>query len=121
MGIFSDAIRNEVSSYADSEWTGTLGKNTVTIYSKPLTPADLARLGPKHAGFMSSPTLEGMVDLIILKARDGHSNPAFDKGDKPVMMRFNTNKIGEIFGALFGEQIEMLNEDDDAQEERAKN
>jgi precorrin-4 methylase len=121
MGVFSDAVKSEASSYADSEWTGTLGTATVTIYAKPLTPADLARLGPKHAGFVNSPTLEGMVDLIIAKARDGHNVLAFDKGDKPLMMRWNTNKVGEIFAALFGEQMETLNEDDAAQEERAKN
>jgi hypothetical protein len=121
MGALSDAVRSESNSYTDSEWSGNLGTVAVTIYAKPLTPADLARLGPKHAGFVNNPSLEGMVDLIILKARDGNNLAAFDKGDKPLMMRWNTNKVGEIFAALFGEQMETLNEDDAAQEARAKN
>mgnify|MGYP000199147942 CR=1 FL=1 len=121
MGILSELVRSEVGSYVDSEWTGTLGTTNVTLYAKPLTPADFARLGPKHAGFVTNPTLEGMVELIIAKARDAHGALAFDKGDKPVMMRFNSNKIGEIFAALFGAQMEVINEGDDAAEERAKN
>lgn len=121
MGLFSDAVRSEVGSYDNSEWSGIFGETPVTIYAKPLTAADFMRLGAKHAGFMTQPSLEGMVDLIIMKAKDANGVTAFDKGDKPIMLHMASNRIGEIFGALFGEQMEMLNEGDEASEERAKN
>lgn len=107
MGKFADALLEEAKSYKDTEWTGTLGSKEVTLVSRPITPADLqtlARLG--HPEFAKNPTMEGMVEMLILKARDpADGNKAFDKGDRPVMMKVGTNKIGEIFAALFGNQL----------------
>jgi len=119
MGRFSESLREEVSSYAETEWTGTLGSKEVRLSSRPLTPSDLTRIARQHPNFTQQPTMEGMVDLLILKAQDDTGERAFDKGDKPLMMRMGTNKIAEIFQALFSAQL--VDDDDDAFEDRVKN
>lgn len=118
MGKFSDALLEEAKSYKDTEWSGTIGTKEVTLTARPLTPADMQAIARVHPNFTMNPSMEGMVDLIILKARaDGEK--AFDKGDRMLLMKFNTNKIGEIFKALFGNQ--MTEDDEEAFEDRVKN
>lgn len=105
MGSLAKLIEAEVASYDNTSWTGKLGGEDVTLVSLPLTSSDMVRITKKYPAFMSSPNLEGMVDLIILKARDKNGEKAFDLIDRPVLMRVATSKIGEIFGTLFAEQI----------------
>lgn len=112
MGMFSDALRSEVGSYDDTEWRGRLGTHDVHLFAKPLTSADFSQVSRKHPDFMSNPTPEGMVDMLILKCRGENDVKAFDRGDKPVLMRVNTNVLGEIFAALFGTQLDEYTEDD---------
>jgi hypothetical protein len=119
MGRFSDDIRDEISSYGETEWKGTLGKREITLTSRPITPADMQRISRAHPRFTSEPTLEGMIDLIILKVTDENGERAFDRGDKPMMMRMGSNKIGEIFAALYATQL--VQDDDESFEERVKN
>lgn len=120
MGKFSDALRDEVSGHSDTEWTGTLGKmDDVKLVSGPLTPNDITRISRVHPNFAQSPNMEGMVDLLILKCRDDDDQKAFDKGDKPLLMRMGTNKVAEIFQALFASQL--VDDDDEAFEDRVKN
>ena len=119
MGKFSDALRAEVSSYGETEWNGQLGGVDVKLMSKPITSADMTRIGRAHPDFTRSPNMEGMVDLLIIKATDDNGDKAFDKGDKPMLMRIGTNRIGEIFHALFADQL--VEDDDEKFEERVKN
>lgn len=112
MGRFKDALLKEVGSYDDTEWTGTLGDTQVTLTSQPLTSADYTVIGKRHPNFAQAPTLEGMVDMLIRKCKDEHDNPAFDKSDKPLLMRVGTNKIGDIFGDLFGGQMDEYTDED---------
>lgn len=119
MGKFSDALKAEIGSYADTEWRGTLGGLDVVIVSKPMTPNDIMRIDRLHPNFAQSPKIDGMVDMIILKATDENGDKAFDKTDKPLLMRCGTNKIGEIFAALFSSQ--MVEQTDEEFEESVKN
>lgn len=119
MGKYSDALLEEAKSYKDTEWKGNLGSLEVTLSARPLTPADMSAIARVHPNFTTSPSMDGMIDLIILKARDPDGNRAFDKGDKMLLSKLNTNKIGEIFKALFGNQ--MTEDDEEAFEERVGN
>lgn len=119
MGRFSDAVRNEISSYAGSTWTGELGGQKITLTATPITPKDMSVIRRAHPDFQTNPSLPGMLDLIILKARDDAGEAAFDLADKPFLMRMSATKVGEIFGGLFGSQFEA--EDEQGFEDRKKN
>ena len=110
MGQFDDLLLAEAKSYEDTQWTGTLGPKEITLFSRPLTGADMAAITRAHPDFMRTFSMDGMVDLIIMKARAPNGEKAFDKGNRPMLMKFKTDKIGEIFSALYGNQIA---EDDD--------
>ena len=114
----SALIAAEVASYEDTEWTGQIGGETVTLTSSPLTGADMTFVTRRHPNFLSSPTFEGMVELLVRKARTEKGDHAFSVKDKPVLMRFNTDKIAEMFGALFEGQFD---DDDESHEARVKN
>jgi hypothetical protein len=118
MGRFSDALRAEVSSYADSTWSGELGGQPVTLTATPLTTKDMTALRRQYPDFQVNPSLAGMLDLIMMKARDEAGEKAFDLADKPFLLRVSATKVGEIFGALFGSQFEP--EDEQGFEERKK-
>ena len=122
MGKFSDRLMKAVKSYSDTEWTGKLYEDDdeITLAARPLTPADMAQIARNHPDFGRNPSLEGMVDLIILKAKDPLDGlRAFDKGDKPILMKLETDKVGEIFAALFGKQL--VEDDDEKFEARVGN
>lgn len=119
MGRFSDNLRKEISSYADATWTGELGGQMITLTATPITPKDMSIIRRAHPDFQTNPSLPGMLDLIILKARDESGEAAFDLTDKPFMMRISASKVGEIFGGLFGSQFEA--EDEQGFDERKKN
>lgn len=118
MGKFSDALRAEVSSYSDSEWAGEIGGARITLVASPLTPKDMTVIRRQHPDFQVNPSLAGMVDLIMMKARDADGEKAFDVTDKPFLLRVSATKIGEIFGGLFGSQFDS--EDEESFEERKK-
>lgn len=119
MGRFSDALKAEISSYAGSSWTGELGGQQITLTATPITPKDMSVIRRTHPDFQTNPSLPGMLDLIILKARDDSGEAAFDLTDKPFLMRISASKVGEIFGGLFGSQFEA--EDEQGFEDRKKN
>lgn len=119
MGRFTDAIKAEVSSYEESSWSGELGGVAVKLFAKPITPADMTKIARRHPDFQSRPDLAGMVDMIILKARDAEGEQAFDVSDRPFLNRLKGGQIGDIFGGLFGDAFEP--ETDEAFEERKKN
>ena len=118
MGRFSDNLRNEISSYVDTTWSGELGGQVITLSATPLSTKDMTFIRRQHPDFQVNPSLAGMVDLIMLKAHDTDGNKAFDLTDKPFLLRVSATKIGEIFGGLFGGQFEP--DDEAGFEERKK-
>lgn len=123
---FSALLRAEVRDQGQklSEWKGELGGQSVTLYSKPLTPADNHQVLGKYPNFNNSFDMGGMVLYIVLKAQDEDGNLVFSAKDTPVLMRMGQDKIQEIFGGLFGTFIEEIEDEDTAEakhEDRVKN
>lgn len=99
-------LKKEIASYGLNEWTGEIGGEEVTLYSKPLSPADNARVLKKYPNFNTSMEFAGMVEYIIIKAVDADGNRVFTEKHRPFLSRFNQTKIGEIFNTLFGDQLD---------------
>lgn len=107
MGLFSQDLKEEVAGIQETRWEGVFGSREVVLLAKPLNPLDLKHVTNRHREFMSNPNMEGMIDLLIHKARTTlQEGPAFDASDKAMLMRMPTTKISEIFQALFGDQLE---------------
>lgn len=108
------AIEEAQTAAADrSEWNGKLGTTDVTIYAKPLCGADFDYVGKKgYRDFLTNPSMGGMVHLIIRKAEtDGGQKCFTPNRDFPVLMKWGQDKVGEIFGELFGDQMDPETED----------
>lgn len=111
---FTDLLSEEVASYGTSEWTGALGSATVTLYSTPLSPKTMEAVRRRYADVMTNPSPAAMVEIIILKALDKDGKRVFNTGEHRVPLNnLDVNKIGEIFGGLFGDSFED-NEEADA-------
>ena len=109
-------LKTAVASTDDTKTVMVLGGTPVTLHASPLTANDLKIIGRKHPDFMLRPNVEGMVDLLILKAKDDNGEKVFTLEHKPLLMRLSTNITTGAFGDLFGEQL--VSEDDDAQDAR---
>ena len=105
-----------VAETADSESTMILAGTEVKLFSGPLTPNDMKIIGKRHPNFMMAPTMEGMVDLIILKARDANGQKMFTLEHRALLMRLPSSIVTGVFGELFGEQ--MTPETDEDQDNR---
>jgi len=102
------ALKSEIGSYSSSQWTGQIGGEEVTLYSKPITPKDISLVTRYQSDFVSSPSPAGMVELIIHKAEDENGSKVFSRGKHLVFLqRMRTNLIGEIFTGLFGDSFEV--------------
>ena len=100
------ALKAEIGSYTRNEWSGQIGGQEVTLYSKPITPGDISYVTRHQADFVSAPAPAGMAELIIHKAEDEHGNKVFSRGKHLVFLtRMKTNMIGEIFAGLFGDSF----------------
>lgn len=121
MAKFSNLVSAEAGGYVETEWQGKLGGTEVRLLSKPLTPNDFEYVSrrTKNPNFMNSPTTEGMVELIIRKAKSEDGEAAFSIGDKTVMMHWRADLIGEIFQGLFADSLVAETEEDF--EDRVKN
>jgi len=123
MTNFAELIRKEVAQSAQDRgtWTGELGGTTVTIYAKPLCPADHEYARKKgYPDFMSNMPMGAMVHLLARKAESEAGSPIFrPNADVPILNKMGQDKIAEIFGELFAGQME--GEDDAAHEERLGN
>lgn len=82
----------------------------LVMYCGALTCGDVSRLQRKHANFLSNPTIDAMVDLILAKAEDKNGEKIFTLEDKPVLMRESVTLISRIAGAMFStvESVEDL-------------
>ena len=88
--------RVEVEEWGD-------GNEPMVLFATPLNCSEFNRLQKKHPDFLTSMTIEGLVDLIILKALDEDGEKAFDVGDKPILMRQPVNVVSNVAGELMGE------------------
>ena len=56
------------------------------IHVYPITAGDLHKIQKKHKNFLNDMTIDGMVDLIVLKAGDADGNRLFTLADKTHLM-----------------------------------
>lgn len=113
---FSALVTEEArtASANRSEWTGEIGETEVTLYSKPICGADFDYLAKRgYRDFMANPTIGGMIEMIAHKAETEAGIKCFKPNQHvPLMKRWGTDKIGEIFGELFGDQMEPETDED---------
>lgn len=76
---------------------------SLTIYSTPLTAGDLKTIQRKHKNFLNDMTVDGMIDLIILKAQDVDGKKLFTLEDKVYLMGEEMTLIADIAGQMFGD------------------
>ena len=72
------------------------------IYSSALTAGDLNKIQKKHKNFLNDMTIDGMVDLIIMKAQDVDGNKLFTLEDKIYLMGEQISIIINIAGGIIG-------------------
>lgn len=70
------------------------------VFFGPLLTKELHNIQRKHPNFTTNASFEGMVDLIIAKAKNADGEKMFDLGDKPVLMREEVRVISEVAGAM---------------------
>lgn len=75
------------------------------IYVKPLTCGEMSKLQKRHPDFLSKMSVEGMVDLIIMKCLDKDGDPAFTLEDKPLLLREKVNVITAITSEIIGSSL----------------
>jgi len=84
-----------------AEWGD--GGVPLRMYVYPITAGDLNRIQKKHKDFLNNMTIDGMVDLIILKAGDADGNRLFTLEDKVYLMAESVGVISEIAAQMFGD------------------
>lgn len=117
---FLELCKKEIADAATTSWSGDLGGQEVTLYAKPLTPADNEIVLQKYPSFNTRFDMGGMCLYIARKAEDSEGNRVFDPVAKslPLLKRMGQDKIGEIFEGLFKDQ---LDESDETVEDVVKN
>jgi len=115
-------FQQEVSASDDrGSWTGDVAGEEVTLYAKPLCPKDHEYVRKKgYPDFMTNMPIGAMVHIIAFKAETEDGKKVFKpNAHVPILMRMGQDKIGDIFGELFRDQ---LDEEDEAKfEERVGN
>jgi len=105
MSKFGEQIRSSSVSHRNRievpEWGNE--DEPMVIYSSALLAGEFNRLQKKHPDFLNNMTIEGLVDLIIMKGQDEHGEKCFDIGDKPILMRQPVSIVSTVAGALMGE------------------
>ena len=103
----ADRRRKQARIIEVPEWGDDGAPLLVHVY--PLTAGDLNKIQKKHKNFLNDMTIDGMVDLIILKAGDADDNRLFTIADKPHLMDENLDVITSIVTQMFGdvESIEV--------------
>ena len=84
-----------------SEWGDDGAPLLIHVY--PLTAGDMAKIQKKHKNFLNDMTIEGMIDLIILKAGDADGERLFTLADKTHLMDEPLPLISDIAAQMFGD------------------
>jgi hypothetical protein len=115
-------LKAQVEADSDALATSkvTIGGSEVTLMASGLTGQDMAFARKKQADFMSNPSLEAMVDLIIRKAKTPDGNAAFTLEHKPVLVRQKVALISTIFSDLFGDALSVEQTEDEAEARKGK-
>jgi hypothetical protein len=73
------------------------------MYVFPITAGDMNKIQKKHKNFVNDATIDGMIDLIILKACDADGNRLFTLEDKVHLMNEPVEVISQIGANMFGD------------------
>ena len=73
------------------------------IHVYPLTAGDRNKIQKKHKNFLNEMTIEGMIDLIILKAGNADGDRLFTLADKTHLMDEPLPLISDIASQMFGD------------------
>lgn len=76
-------------------------ENPLEIYASALTCQEFDRVQKKHKDFLNNMTVEGMVDLLIMKAEDKAGEKMFTLEDKPHLMREPLTLVMRVGGEVF--------------------
>jgi len=76
------------------------------LYASAITAGDINKLQRKHKNFLNDMTVDGMVDLIIMKAETKDGQKAFTLEDKPFLMS-EVSIIAELSAKMFGETVSV--------------
>jgi len=101
MSKIADRIKarsNEKRSVLVPEW-GEDGEPEKVFFG-PFLTGELNQIQRKHPKFFENTTMEGMVDLILLKALDGEGKKLFTLEDKPALMREEVSVIARVAAEL---------------------
>jgi len=82
-----------------AEW-GEDEDTPLPVYFGPLVARELNQIQRKHPNFLSNAGLEGMVDLIVMKAEDDDGKKHFTLEDKPILMREEVHVISRVAGEM---------------------
>ena len=97
--IAAKRAEKELGSFEVEEW-GEEGKPLILFFTD-VAARDMSKIQKKHKDFINNPTMDAMVDMIILKALNKDGEKAFDVGDKFILMGEPLNVIAKVFGAIF--------------------
>lgn len=82
-----------------AEWGEDEG-SPLAIHCTPLLALEIEKLQRKHPNFFQQMSIQGMVDLIIMKAEDKDGEKLFTLEDKPILMREQFTVIARVSGEM---------------------
>ena len=97
--IAAKRAEKELGSFEVEEW-GDDGKPLVLFFTD-VAARDMSKIQKKHKDFINNPTMDAMVDMIILKAMNKDGEKAFNVGDKFILMGEPLNVVAKVFAAIF--------------------
>lgn len=86
----------EVSEWGDDD-------KPLLIYSAALTAGDVRAIQRKHKNFLNDMSIDGMIDLIIMKAQDVDGNKLFTLEDKVYLMGEDVTIVSSVATQMFGD------------------
>lgn len=109
MSKIGDQIRSntelERTKISVEEW-GQDGEPLV-LFATPLLAGEFSRLQKKHKDFINNPSVDGLVDLIIMKAQDAEGEKVFDIEDRPILLRQPIGVVTSVATALMGNLFDL--------------
>ena len=97
--IAANRAAKDIGSIEVAEW----GEDGVPlrIFYTAVTGLDIDKIQRKHKDFLSNPTIEAMVETIIVKAKDESGDKMFTLEDKIVLLNEPAELIARVFGGIF--------------------
>ncbi len=104
MSKFGEQIRAKASSQRSRTEVPEWGDDDapLVLYATELLCGEFNRLQKKHPDFLNKQTVEGLVDLILMKAQDADGEKVFDLEDKAILMRQPVSVVSQVASALMG-------------------